>query len=245
MVYPMTGPAETPQHDAVWFDEGALVAVLTTQPLDRTLDYKAPEGGCLQGAFVEVPLGPRKILGVVWGPGEGGFDLAKARSVTRVLQAAPMQPAMRDFLVRAADYTLTPLPAMLRLATRAPGLGDSPSMRHVYRMGQGDVGRMTPARQKVLSVLEDFGDLSFTLKELAEAADVTSSVVKGLVKLGAVLEEKTPRDVPYPGLDYNASGKALSDDQAAAVAALQASAQAQVYNTTLLKGVTGSGKTEV
>ncbi len=251
IVYPMADPTETPQHDTIWFDEGTLVAVLTTQPLDRTLDYKAPEGGCWQGAFVEVPLGPRKILGVVWGPGEGGFDLAKARSVTRVLQAAPMQPAMRDFLMRAADYTLTPLSAMLRLATRAPGLGDSPSMRHVYRMGArggietGDVGRMTPARQKVLAVLEDFGDLSFTLKELADAADVTPSVVKGLVKLGAVLEEKTPRDVPYPGLDYDASGKALSADQAAAVAALQGDAKAQVYSTTLLKGVTGSGKTEV
>ena len=30
---------------------------------------------------------------------------------------------MREFLARAADYTLTPLPVMLRLATRAPGLG--------------------------------------------------------------------------------------------------------------------------
>ena len=42
-----------------FYDEGTLVAVLTTQPLDRLLDYKAPEGGCWEGAFVEVPLGPR------------------------------------------------------------------------------------------------------------------------------------------------------------------------------------------
>ena len=27
------------------FHQGELIAVLTTQPLDRTLDYKAPEGG--------------------------------------------------------------------------------------------------------------------------------------------------------------------------------------------------------
>ncbi len=58
-----------------FFDEGDLVGVLTTQPLDRMLDYKAPEGGCHLGAFVEVPLGPRKVLGVVWGPGRGDFDL--------------------------------------------------------------------------------------------------------------------------------------------------------------------------
>src|SRR6056297_2386733 len=99
-----------------FFQTGELVSVLTTQPLDRMLDYKAPEGGCLLGAFVEVPLGPRKVLGVVWGRGKGDYDLAKIRPVTRVLDAAPMGEDMRSFLMRAADYTLTPLSAMLRLA---------------------------------------------------------------------------------------------------------------------------------
>lgn len=228
-----------------WFNEGDLVAVLTTQPLDRPLDYKAPEGGCWSGAFVEVPLGPRKVLGVVWGPGKGDFDRSRIRSVTRVLNVAPMQPSMRDFIIKAADYTLTPFPAMLRLATRAPGLGDAPSMRHVYRLGEGEVGRMTPARQRVLSVLEDFGGLSFTLKELADAADVTSSVVKGLVKLGAVAEVQTPRDTPFPRLDPNLPGKTLSEDQTKAVSSLKEGMAEQTYQTTLLKGVTGSGKTEV
>ncbi len=228
-----------------WFNEGDLVAVLTTQPLDRPLDYKAPEGGCWSGAFVEVPLGPRKVLGVVWGPGKGDFDRSRIRSVTRVLNVAPMQPSMSDFIIKAADYTLTPLPAMLRLATRAPGLGDAPSMRHVYRLGEGEVGRMTPARQRVLSVLEDFGGLSFTLKELADAADVTSSVVKGLVKLGAVAEVQTPRDTPFPRLDPNLPGKTLSEDQTKAVSSLKEGMAEQTYQTTLLKGVTGSGKTEV
>jgi len=100
-----------------FFEEGALVSVLTTQPLDRTLDYKAPEGGCFVGAFVEVPLGPRKVLGVVWGPGRGDFDRSRIRSVLRVLDVAPMREEMRSFLGRTADYTLTPMPAMLRLAT--------------------------------------------------------------------------------------------------------------------------------
>ncbi|KKL98041.1 hypothetical protein LCGC14_1828350, partial [marine sediment metagenome] len=58
----MTGTA-TGSAAPGFFDEGALIAVLTTQPLDRCLDYRAPEGGCLAGAFVEVPLGPRKVLG--------------------------------------------------------------------------------------------------------------------------------------------------------------------------------------
>ena len=224
-----------------FFHEGELVAVLTTQPLDRCLDYKAPEGGCQIGAFVEVPLGPRKVLGVVWGPGQGDYDYAKIRSVIRILDTPPMREEMTDFLTRAGAYTLTPMSSMLRLATRAPGLGDAPSMRKVYRMGAGEPDRMTPAREKVLGVLREFGGLSFTLKELAEQAGVGSSVVKGLVKQGVVREEDSPRDTPFPRLDPSLPGKELTEDQSSAVADLDKDG----YSTTLLKGVTGSGKTEV
>ena len=228
-----------------FFHEGDLVGVLTAQPIDRMLDYKAPEGGCHLGAFVEVPLGPRKALGVVWGVGKGDFDYAKVRSVIRALDVAPMADEMRQFLQRAADYTLTPMSAMLRLATRAPGLGDAPSMRKVYRLGSVEPDRVTPAREKVLGVLRDYCGLSFTLKEVAETAAVTSSVVKGLVKLGAVSEEDSPRDLPYPRLDPDYGGKELTEDQDKGSRILREAVRSGTYGTTLLKGVTGSGKTEV
>ncbi|SNR48098.1 primosomal protein N' [Puniceibacterium sediminis] len=228
-----------------FFKEGDLIAVLTTQPFASTLDYRAPEGGCHLGAFVEVPLGPRKVLGVVWGAGVGDFDLNKIRAVIRVLDAVPMRDELCSFLERAGEYTLTPLPAMLRLCTRAPGLGDPPSMRKVYRLGLSEPERMTDARRRVLEVLRDMGGLSLTLGELAETAGVTTSVVKGLVKLGAVTEEESPRDTAFPHLDPGLGGKALTGDQAAGAEALMAGVRSGVYGTTLLRGVTGSGKTEV
>ncbi len=228
-----------------FYDCDALIAVLTTQPLGRTLDYRAPEGGCHLGAFVEVPLGPRKVLGVVWGPGQGDYERSKIRQAYRVLDAAPMREEMCLFLKRAADYTLTPLPAMLRLATRAPGLSDPPSMRKIYRRGSGEPDKMTAARRKVLAALAEYGDLAFTLKELAEMADVGTSVVKGLVAQGAVVEEDSPRDLPFPRLDPSRPGKALTADQAAGAAQLAQAVRSERYGTTLLRGVTGSGKTEV
>ncbi|WP_246149720.1 primosomal protein N' [Tritonibacter litoralis] len=233
--------ADTPE----FFPEGARVAVLTSQPLDRLLDYKAPADGCFRGAFVEVPLGPRKVLGVIWGPGSGDFDLAKLRSVIRVLDVAPMRDEMRAFLSKAADYTLTPLSAMLRLATRAPGLSDPPSMRKILRLGSAAPDRMTDARQRVLAVMEEFGGMAFTPKELAEMAGVTPSVVKGLVKQQALIEVETPRDTAYPHLDPELPGKTLTADQEAAAGALAKAVDSGAYGTTLLKGVTGSGKTEV
>ncbi len=229
--------------DAAEFPAGARVAVLTTQPIDRALDYLAPEGGCTTGAFVEVPLGPRRVVGVVWGPGDGVFDAAKLRPVTRVLDAAPMREELRDFLSRAAAYTLTPLSAMLRLATRAPGLGEAPALRRVYRVGGHDPGRMTEARARVLDVIQ--AQPGLTLAEIAREAGVGTGVIKGLVKLGAVVEEEAPRDLPYTDLDPDRAGMELTEDQAAAAEALRAAVASGAYGTTLLKGVTGSGKTEV
>ena len=230
------------------FPEGARVGVVTTEPLGGMvglLDYRAPGGGCGTGDFVEVPLGPRRVLGVVWGPGAGGFDAARLRSILRVMDAAPMREELRLFLARAADYTLTPLPAMLRLATRAPGLGDPPAMRRVLRPGPDMPERMTDARGRVIAALDEFGGAAVTLGELAAQAGVTTSVIKGLVKAGAVLEEDAPRDLPYPRLDPDLPGVSLAGEQVAAADALISAVALGGYSTTLLKGVTGSGKTEV
>ncbi len=227
-----------------FFAAGDRVGVLTTEPLGRVLDYLAPEGGCFTGAFVEVPLGPRRVLGVVWGAGDGRFDAAKLRSVGRVLDTPPMREEMRAFLTRAADYTLTPLPAMLRLATRAPGLGDPPAMRRIYRLGEGEPPRMTDARLRVIDALRAFGGAAVTLMELAAEAGVTTSVIKGLVKAGVIAEGDAPRDLPFPRLEPEGQVR-LEGDQIPAGDALVAQVAMGGYGATLLKGVTGSGKTEV
>jgi primosomal protein N' (replication factor Y) len=156
-----------------------------------------------------------------------------------------MREELRAFLEKAGEYTLTPMPAMLRLATRAPGVGDPPKARRVYRRGEGLPDRETDARRRVLEVLDEMGGLALTQKELADAAGVTASVIKGLAKQGVVREEDAPRDTPYARLDPDWGGKALTGDQAAAAESLRAGVRDGTYGTTLLKGVTGSGKTEV
>ncbi len=228
------------------FLDGELISVLTTQPLGGALDYKAPVGGCLDGSYVEVPLGPRKVLGVVWGQGEGIVDASKLRKVIRVCDVEPMRAEMKAFLARAAEYTLTPMPAMLRLATRSPGLGDPPSMRRIYRRGIRETpNRWTDARRRVVAALDEFGGLAFTLGELTETAGVSTSVIKGLVAQGVLAEEESPRDQPYPALNPRRAEVELTNEQTEAAKALVAGVRSGRFGATLLKGVTGSGKTEV
>ena len=227
------------------FTDGELVSVLTTQPIDRLLDYKAPKEGVKLGSFVEVPLGPRKVIGVVWCEGKGNYDKNKIRTISNRLDVPEMQPEMMEFLSRAGRYTLTPMNGMLKLATRAPGLANPPSMKTVYIKGDSEVDRMTPARERVLNTLRDTKDMQFTAKELTESAKVSISVIKGLVLQGAVLELESPRDLPYAQLDPFFPSQKLTFDQKAAGEILRKNIRLNEYNTTLLRGVTGSGKTEV
>jgi len=231
------------------FGAGDLVGVVITEALGRALgpvlDYHAPEAGCGTGDLVAVPLGPGQVLGVVWGPGSGALDPARLRTVIRVLDAPAMSAELRAFLARAADYTLTPLPLMLRMATRAPGLNDAPAMRRVYRLGSSNAARTTDARARVLAALSRYGGAALTLTALAAEAEVSPGVIKGLVATGAVIEADAARDLPYPRLDPDRAGACLEGDQAAAGDALVAAVALGGYGTTLLRGVTGSGKTEV
>ncbi len=224
------------------FPPDAALAVLTTQPLDRVLDYRAPEGGARTGDFVEVPLGPRKVLGVVWGGPESDLPREKLRPVLRVLDVPPMRDELRAFLTRAAEYTLTPMSLMLWLATRAPGLFDAPRMRKVYLMGEPPA-RMTDARARVMDAFDAYGGAALTVTEITRAAGVSPSVVQTLAAQGGLIEAAAPVDAPYPRLDPARPGMALSADQRDAADRLCAASGE--FGVTLLKGVTGSGKTEV
>ncbi|MRX50904.1 primosomal protein N' [Paracoccus sp. S-4012] len=225
------------------FALGARIGVLTTEPVGL-LDYLAPEGGVRLGQLVVVPLGPRRVMGCVWGAGEGGFDAAKLRPVARLIEAEPLTPAVLEFLSRAAEYTLTSLPVLLRMATRAPGLADPPAPRRILHLTGPEPQRMTEARRRVLDVLDEHGDAGLEPGELARLAGVSPSVVAGLTTAGTLTETEAPRDAAFPRLDPSRPGKPLSPDQAAAAEALRAR-QPEGYSTTLLRGVTGSGKTEV
>lgn len=221
------------------------VGVLVPRPVGGLLDYLVPEGDVEFGDLVEVPLGRGHEIGVVWAPGTGKIDTRKLKWILRKLDAAPLVTNMRTFLDQASAYTMTPLNLMFRLATRAPGiLGDRPTVPVLCPTGHIPE-RVTPARQRVLDYFRQNEGLPLRATQICQEAKVSGSVINGLVEAGSLVRETQLSDQPYDRLDPGRAGHELSAEQRDAAAELQRRVRAREYSTVLLKGVTGSGKTEV
>lgn len=217
---------------------------MVPMPFPGPLDYAVPDGLDLSpGDFVKVEIGARAVTGVVWGDGEGLFEADRLKLVASRLDVPPMQETMRRFLDRAADYTMTAPGMMLRLATRVPELGQPAPARKVWRKGLQIPQRMTPARQRVLDVLDAHG-VGLGSAELAREAGVTPAVIKGLADQLALTPAQVPADPPYPSLGGFEPASHLSEQQAKAARALRGRVRQGGFSATLVYGVTGSGKTE-
>ena len=101
--------------------------------------------------------------------------------------------------------------------------------------------RLTPQRQKALAALEG---RQGTIRELAQHAQVSDAVLRGLVKAGALEAVTVEADRPLDCPDPEFAPPDLTHDQLDAAASL-ASAVGKGFEPVLLDGVTGSGKTEV
>jgi len=220
------------------------VRVQLPLPLDA-YDYRVPDDLDVQaGDFVRVPLGPRERVGVVWDTGDDAEDVddARLRDVVERLDAPPFGAPLRRFIEWVAHYNLAAPGSVLRMAMRDPTALVPPAPITAFRLGGPAPDRLTPARRRVLDVAAD--GLARSRADLAAAAGVGSGVIKGLVEAGSLETVELP---PWPAFPRPLAidGPALSAAQRQAADGLLARLSEARFSTTLLQGVTGSGKTEV
>ena len=238
---PATAPAAVSERD---FGARATVGVLVPLPLGAPYDYRVPADLTVRlGDFVVVPLGPRQVNGVVWAGGTGEVAPDRLRDLTGRLDVPPMAPAQREFLAWVSDYTLASAGSVLRLAMSVPAALAPPRPQTGYVKGTVVPSRMTPARARVLDEVD--GAPPRTSVDLAKAAGVTPSVVKGLADLGALVPVQMFHDTGLGQPNPDKEGPELSKIQAEAAERLIHEVEANKFSVTLLDGVTGSGKTEV
>jgi primosomal protein N' (replication factor Y) (superfamily II helicase) len=245
-------------------EHSARAAVLLPLPLEGAYDYRV-DVALPRGAIVAAPLGSRMVLGVVWGEADGAVAETRLKSAAP-LDGNPCLPAVLcEFIDWMARYTLTPPGIVLALALRARQAFEAETPRVGFVRGAGTPARLTPTRSRVLALAED--GLARSIAGIAEEANVTPQVVRGLIDSGALEKVSLPEILPLPLPDPEFAPALLNAEQQLAAHELcarlstgtagvspaspkakkRAAGTAAVpgeFSATLLDGVTGSGKTE-
>ena len=221
------------------------VPVLVPLPVATPYSYAVPEGVHVEpGSVVQVPVGPRQVIGVVWDGGDDDkLDPKKLRPISHVFDCPPLTKEMRDFIDWVATYTLSPPGLVARMALRAPNAFEPEPMVEGLKFVGGEPERMTPARARVIETADT--GLPWTRAGLAHAAGVSSSVIDGLTKQG-IFETvflAPPPIVARPDPDF--AEARLAGPQTMAAADILADVDKGGFSVALIDGVTGSGKTEV
>ncbi|HEX3667098.1 MAG TPA: primosomal protein N' [Rhizomicrobium sp.] len=215
--------------------------VLLPLPLGGVYDY-AIDAPLPRGTVVAAPLGPRIVLGVVWGTGDGSVDESRLKCVAALPGNPCIPESLCDFIDWTARYTLAPPGMILAMALRARQAFEPEVPRTGYVRGPVTPARLTPPRARILALVED--GLARSVAALAEEANVSPQVVRGLIDANVLAGIELPEFSPLPLPDPEFAPAELNREQALAFGDFRARVAAHEFSVTLLDGVTGSGKTE-
>src|SRR3954451_576558 len=179
--------------------------VVTLNAALGPLDYRVPETMEAEpGSVVVAPLGPRQLLGVAWEaerlPANEVPD-SRLRPLAAVVGVAPIEAPLRRLCEWTADYYLAPLASVLRMVLPSSAALEGSRQLTEYRPTGLGPDRMTPGREKALAAIEG---RQGTIRELADHADVSDGVMRGMVKAGALEAVAVDADRPLrcPDPDY-------------------------------------------
>ena len=230
-----------------------ILEIAVPSPLLRSFDYLAPQTGLHEtprpGSRVLVSFGRRKVVGVLLAVRQHSeVPAAKLKHALEILDQEPVLDAdlmqMLSWTARYYHYPIgetlaTALPALLRKPGKLPSL-----VERVWRLSPAGCeldSRSLAHAPRQVQVLETLVEQPQGLTR--DALPVPLAVLKTLQDKGWIeYVEVTPAQAPAT-ITTADNGHALTTQQQQAVDAVQDGFGS--FQTFLLEGVTGSGKTEV
>lgn len=236
----------------------SVASVLLDVSIHKALDYIIPvelASSIEKGVSVEVPLRGRRAQGFVVEVKQES-EFAKCRPIFKALSEGPVVTLeLFELAVWIARYYMCPLGKVLRTMLPA-GVRKNTQAKmpiKVYRAKSPkelrdaciEIRKKAPQQANVLDVLLLAPKEGLFLSELLEQTKASSGTIKALVDKGLLAMEKVRLD-DTPFDDYfKTKPKILRDEQKAALDKIALSLQKRTFETHLLFGITGSGKTEV
>ena len=217
-----------------------------TNGLDKDFSYRVPDelNFLSTGWRVVVPFNGRQYVGFVMNVAKvdtvPNFDL---KDISEVLDAEPWFTSTMLAEARwLADFYLCPLAVAMSLFMAGQNRKPiAPKFERVLKLsGTFDEKSFTrkPAQLRLLKLLRERGQV--------QASDFRSDTIKTLIDAGLVtVEQRRILRDSYAQIKAVPKAFELTDEQTAAIAAVEKVLSAQKFGGFLLHGVTGSGKTQV
>ncbi len=233
----------------------SILRIAVPTPLARTFDYLPTDNldiaSVQAGMRVEVPFQRRILIGVVLEIVEqSDVPKNKLRKISRILDDAPLLSLSLLSLAKwASEYyhhpigevIATMLPTLLRKGSAA-----QPQLTTFYRLtGKGatlDLQNLSraPKQQECITMLQQ-AQQGLEKHQFLQV-NISPSVLRTLLEKGLIESYQAP--APQQASDANITpGVKLNEEQQIAVTTIKQNLRE--YQTFLLEGVTGSGKTEV
>lgn len=227
--------------------------VAIPSPVPRLFDYLLPESMArpARGSRVVVPFGRRReVVGVAIDVvRQSSLPQDRLRGVLRLLDEAPLLPEeVMDLLLWAAQYYHHPVGEVLSTALPVRLRQGGPATLPVYTVWRlTALGLATPPdalraplQRRLLAALHAAAGHELDRAQVLAVSERGMAAMRALTDKGLVGAHMREYAEQFQG--SGVGRHALNPDQADAVAALQA---AEGFQPFLLRGVTGSGKTEV
>lgn len=243
-------------------DYVGVVVDLPVKKIDRPFDYKVPpkmEGKIQIGSHVLVPFGPRKIEGFVVEIKDQPSVEGEVKEIYRMLHDYPLfDETMLELMEWISDYYQSVLINVIKTAIPTGIVGNKVRVKTqrlvkvalVLEEGQAQLEELQKRAKKQAQVFDFLlrnSRLKITAADLTRKFKTDYSVINGLNEKGLIYyEEVAVQRNPYDARNFEPSKPMRPNfHQFQAIQKITKSMETGGKETILLKGVTGSGKTEV
>ncbi len=222
-----------------------VIVDISNDAVDRVFDYVALKDTEI-GMRVRVPFANREVLGYVIGlKSTTDFDKTKIKSIIKNLDSIPkLKPEILEvckfmcgrFFLRLSDAIKLVLPSCVRLDKSSEQYNSYVRLILDIDTAINLIGKRAKSQLAIAASLNDQIEIEYTkLCEMFSRASVNSLIDKGIIERTFTRKLRAP-EVTISNVEKNI----LTNYQQNAVDMI-----AGINETFLLKGVTGSGKTEV